>query len=350
MKQPAAGGEAARPDTVALARLARGLTQNELSARTGISQAHLSKVEKGAVDLSGHRLIAVAQALSFPPSLLTLPQHVSATTTACVFPRKRNSLPVSAERRVRAILDVTRLQVTALMAELLPPVELGREAPSVDGWVGPEDLAIETRQRLGFDSGPLPDLTAALEAAGVMVVAQDLGTRRLDAVGQWPVGERPLFLVNKTAPGDRQRFTLAHEVGHAVMHTEPTADQEPQADRFASELLMPAADIRSELVDPTMGRLVQLKKRWRVSIAALIRRARDVGAINDYRYKQLNIELSAAGYRTREPASFEPERPARLYASLASRVEAEGGPSRLAAEAHMIESEFVSLYLEGQQG
>jgi Zn-dependent peptidase ImmA (M78 family)/transcriptional regulator with XRE-family HTH domain len=326
------------------------MTQNELAATAEISQAYLSKAEKGSVDLSGRRLVAVAQALSFPTSFLTLPQDVSATTTACVFPRKRNSLPVTAERRVRAILDVTRLQVTALVSELLPPVALHREAPSADGWLGPEELAIDTRQRLGFGSGPLPDLTAALEAAGVLVVAQDLGTRRLDAVGQWPVGERPFFLVNTSAPGDRQRFTLAHEVGHAVMHTEPTPDQEPEADRFASELLMPANDIRSELADPTMGRLVQLKKRWRVSIAALIRRARDVGAINDYRYKQLNIELSAAGYRTREPASFPPERPAHLSAILATLAQADGGVSSLAAKAHMIESEFVSLYLERPNG
>lgn len=343
-------GGAAAPETLTLARLARGLTQGDLAARTGVSQAYLSKAEKGSVELAGERLEAVADALGYPTSLLLLPQEGGVVTTACVFPRKRNSLPVSVERRVRALLDITRLQAERLTEGHLPPVSLLRESPTEDGWIGPEDLAIQLRTHLGFGPGPLPDLTGALEAAGVIVVARDLGTRRLDAIGQWPADRRPLFLLNTSAPADRQRFTLAHEVGHAVMHLGPREDQEREADRFASELLMPANDIRAELAGLSMSRLMALKNRWRVSMAALIRRARDLGSINEYRYRQLNIELSAAGYRTREPASFDAERPALVAATVTRKLNDDQNLSQLAAKAHMTTAELTSLYLEGQRG
>lgn len=341
-----AAEQAATPETVTLARLARGRTQAELAVDTGISQAYLSKVEKGAVVLSGARLEAVAGALGYPVSLFLLTPDDAPVTTACVFPRKRNSLPVSAERRVRALLDVTRLQVEALLDDDTPPVMLVREPPSDDGWVGPEDVAVLVRESLGAPAGPLINLTEALERVGVIVVARDLGSRRLDAIGQWPAGRRPLFLLSTHAPADRQRFTLAHELGHAVMHLDPRPDQEVEADRFAAELLLPASDIREELEDLDMSGLVTLKMKWRVSMAALVRRARDLGAISDYRYKQLNIDLSAAGYRTREPATFLPERPILLPSALERRLGAGQSAEALASRAHMLTQELSDLYLE----
>jgi Zn-dependent peptidase ImmA (M78 family)/transcriptional regulator with XRE-family HTH domain len=338
----------ASPDTLALARVARGLTQAELASVTGISQAYLSKAEKGAVELEGDRLEAVADALGYPKSLFLLTSDVGPSTTACVFPRKRNSLPVSAERRIRALLDITRLQVEALVGDEAPPVRLPREAPTDDGWIGPEEIAARVRSALDIAPGPIGNLTSGLERLGAMIVTRDLGNRRLDAIGQWPEGRRPLFLVNATASADRRRFTLAHELGHAVMHTEPRADQEEQADRFASALLMPASDIQRDLGELDVPRLVRLKSEWRVSMAALIRRARDLGAISDYRYKQLNIAMSASGYRTREPAAFEPEHPTFVASTVSRLIHAGQDTAKLADRAHMTEAELQGLYLEGQ--
>ena len=75
------------------------------------------------------------------------------------------------------------------------------------------------------------------------------------------------------------------------MHPEPRTDQEREADQFASELLLPAAGVRDDLVNLDLGKLARLKRKWGASMAALIRKARDVGTITENEYKKFNIEL-----------------------------------------------------------
>jgi Zn-dependent peptidase ImmA (M78 family) len=192
------------------------------------------------------------------------------------------------------------------------------------------------------------DLVGAIEAAGVVLVGADLGSMKIDALMSWPPQGRPVVLLGTHAPGDRQRFSVAHELGHAVMHEIPTAAQEAEADRFAAELLMPRRDIASSLGDVSMAGLAQLKKVWRVSMAALLRRARDLDRISDYQYRQGSIELSRAGYRTREPVVIEPEQPRLLRDCLAGQLEAGVTVADLATAAWMTEPSFRATYLEGE--
>jgi Zn-dependent peptidase ImmA (M78 family) len=165
-------------------------------------------------------------------------------------------------------------------------------------------------------------LVRALESTGTVVAAVELGGPRVDALSDWVPGRRPVLLINKRAPGDRQRFTLAHEVGHAVMHDAPGELAESEADRFAAELLLPAADIQADLVRPTLERLLALKAHWRVSAAALLRRAHTLDLINDHTYRRLNTEMSAAGWRSTEPFPFSVERPRALARALRHAREA----------------------------
>jgi Zn-dependent peptidase ImmA (M78 family) len=131
------------------------------------------------------------------------------------------------------------------------------------------------------------------------------------------------------------------------MHTEPVDRQEEQADQFASELLMPAKAIRAELSNLDMPALARLKARWGVSMAALIRRARDLGAISDYRYKELNIELSKAGWRSREPVEVSPERP-RLLADVVALLREKGLDDRAIAERGRMDIRDLHVLLDHQ--
>lgn len=105
------------------------------------------------------------------------------------------------------------------------------------------------------------------------------------------------------------RFTLAHELGHVIMHQKPSADMESEADRFAAEFLMPARDIRPELRPLSLSRLVVLKQYWRVSMAALIQRAGDLKVITERQRRSLWTQMSKEGYRKVEPSPIETERP-----------------------------------------
>ena len=98
-------------------------------------------------------------------------------------------------------------------------------------------------------NGPVLSMTSSVEDAGGIVVLIDFGTPLVDGVSRWVPGLPPLFFLNQAAPGDRGRMTLAHELGHMVMHHVARAEMEVQAFEFAQEFLMPAKDIRHQLDD-----------------------------------------------------------------------------------------------------
>ncbi len=329
-----------------LVRVARGMTQAELAGRSGVSQAVLSKAESGTVELAAPRLAEVADALGVPVARLAADDATAGVFSACAFHRKRSSLPVSDAKRIQANLNLRRMQVEALLPLDVAAVRVPQKAPSEDGWDSPEDIALETRDAMGLGEGPIDDLVAAVEALGAVVVLADLEAARIDAISSWPDGHRPAFLLNSRTPADRRRFTLAHELGHAVMHRLPTADQESEADRFASELLMPANSIRPDLAGLDLPKLVRLKPKWGVSMAALVRKGRDVGAITEHEYKQLNIALSTAGYRKSEPVPLREEFPHLVDQTVRRRIGRGERVQQLADQTLMTVDEFSAIYLE----
>jgi Zn-dependent peptidase ImmA (M78 family) len=327
-------------------RVARGLTQSALAKDAGVSQATVSKVESGVMSLPDAQWDRLAEILDAPSGLLSQPVGF-AGAPATAFHRKRASLSVSVANQLRARLDLVHLQLSGLVGDRVP-VEIRRDPLDDDGYTSPEEVAQRVRSALRIAQGPIADLIAVIEGAGVVVVNEDLGSVKVDALMSWPPGGRPVVLLGEHAPGDRQRFSLAHELGHAVMHEVPTAAQESEADRFAAELLMPRADIAGSLSDVSMAALARLKRVWGVSMAALLRRARDLDQISDYQYRQGSIELSRAGYRTREPVEVAAGRPRLLGDCLAAQMAVGVTVQALAGAAWMTEPSFRSTYLEGE--
>ena len=93
------------------------------------------------------------------------------------------------------------------------------------------------------------------------------------------------------------------------MHTVPTPNAEKEADRFAAEFLMPEHEVAHDLKEITIAKAANLKLKWRVSMQALIRRARDIRAIGDARYKSLCVRISQLGYQKNEPNPIKVEIP-----------------------------------------
>jgi Zn-dependent peptidase ImmA (M78 family) len=153
-------------------------------------------------------------------------------------------------------------------------------------------------------------------------------------------------LLNAGTPPERQRFTLAHELGHMVMHQVPHPEQEKQANRLAAELLMPFEQIGDQLrghVD--VSRLLELKAQWKVSMWALLRRAHTLGVISDWQYRSLAVEMSSLGYRTSEPGGLEPEMPTAVTSLVNLLLQRGRDVDELAYAAYLHTDEFVRLYL-----
>ncbi len=301
-------GSKFNPDMLRVARGAQGKTQSELAKELGISQGKVSKWEDGLLVPSDDEIQELAQQLQYPPALFFQQDTVYGFGTCCLYHRKRKKLPVRTLNTIHDRINVLRIGITRLLRNV-DELPLRFECMDIDEFESPEEIARLVRASWQIPYGPVRNLVAVVEAAGGVVVQCPFGTRQLDAVSQWPRGMPPLFFVNSENPVDRWRFTLAHEVGHIFMHRVPTPNAEEEADRFASEFLMPERDVSADLQGITVPKALRLKPRWRVSMQALIRRARDLGRISDRQYTSLFTYLSKLGYRRNEPAPLDAEQP-----------------------------------------
>lgn len=331
--------------TLALVREARGWTQRELASRASVNQSTISKAENGLADLKGDLLRAVADALECPVALLTHPAPEFGLDVSCLHHRRRASqLTMVAKNKIEAIAHLSRLSVERLLAGYYDaPVTISR----VEEIDPPDAVAVAavTRDELRLPAGPVGDLVGALESAGVVVLERPLGSTAQDAVSSWPhgPGHRPLLIISSGLSGDRQRFTIAHELGHLVMHRIPGDDQEAQADLFAASLLAPADEIRPALQHLTtaqLRRLIELKPVWGMSIAALVRRAYDLGEISERQYREFQLRLNRLGWKSSEPINVPSEHPRTIEEVLGRRQAGGQSVAALAQTALMTEKAF----------
>jgi len=313
----------ARPDLIALARDARGLTQAKLATLAGMSQARISKVESGAVPLDLEPLSRIAKALELPMEFF-FRQDSAHVGGACFKYRKRAATGARNLRQIEACASMQAMRVDSLLKgiELEPPYQFPRLDVGVEGdFETPTEAAIRVRALWGLPRGPIHDLTAVVEAAGALVIRTEFDTPLVDAQSVWTPPRVPMIFVNKNLSGERQRWTVAHETGHLVMHHRPSGDEEGEADEFAGELLMPQAEIRPLLNNLTLDKLATLKVQWKVSMAAILVRARRIGAIDADRYRFLNMEISRRRWRREEPNPIPAEQSATLNQILRFHVE-----------------------------
>lgn len=292
-----------RPELIVVAREARGLSQTELASRVGISQGHLSKIEAGLLPVADAVLERLAAVLDYPEEFFSLPEPIYGPGVSEFFHRKRKSMSARLLSRLHAQVNIRRIHV----ARLLQGVDIDPDrVPELDPDEFPggvEDVARAVRAAWNLPRGPVENLTRAIEDAGGIVIPTDFGTPLLDAVSRYVPGMPPLFFTNHDSPGDRQRLTLAHELGHMVMHHVPNPDMEREAMQFAAEFLMPERDIRHEFDERlSLDRLVALKLRWRVSMQALLMRAEQLGKVTPRYARYLWMQIGKAGFRTHEPA------------------------------------------------
>ena len=300
-------------EMLALARESRGITQTELAARLGKSQAEISKYENGLKVPPEDLVERMANVLEYTAEFFYLNESIRAFGSGCVYHRKRKSATDTKLAQLLAMVNVKRIQVKQLMKAVDANPIHSFPHLDLDEYPDPSDVARALRSLWQLPPGPVQNLIRAIEDAGGIVFQCDFGTTKVDAISQWIPGQKaPIFMINDSIPTDRMRFTLAHELGHICMHAMPTNNMEREADRFAAEFLMPEKDIRPYLSRVDIPTLASMKPHWRVSMGSLLYRAAELKAIDERRKSYLWFRMGQAGYRTHEPVELPPEKPTLL--------------------------------------
>src|SRR5690606_7253296 len=206
------------------------------------------------------------------------------------------------------------------------PADLAGLVPDMEAV---DAIAEQLRESWELGLGPIPELIDVLEARGLMVIVTDVAEGRTFDGLAGTLGQTPVVVISSQAPGDRQRFTLAHELGHLVLAGRllPDRDLEMACNRFAGAFLLPATTLRDHLGQRRhqfeARELYMLKHEFGVSMAAILIRALQCGIITESRYKQWQIHFSREGWRSHEPGEPCPRETTQLFRQLVYRALAE---------------------------
>ncbi|HZL34273.1 MAG TPA: ImmA/IrrE family metallo-endopeptidase [Tepidisphaeraceae bacterium] len=319
-------GERFNPAMLVIARESRGLVQTELAKRINVSQPLVGKWETGQSIPDEDQLTAITAALSVQPELFFVDRPRRLASMSDFYHRalsRAKRMDVKAIQARCSILDIQidrLLQLTGTQADQIPDIDPDNHAGDT------EKIAAMARVGMNVPPGPIPNLVELIERCGGIVVDRELEVDEIDALCRW-VPELPkLFFINGSKPADRTRFSLAHELGHTIMHfgrDKDLAAAEKQANAFASAFLMPAKEFRRDVrPDLALADLAALKRKWRVSMQAAAYRAKTIGAIDGRRFDSIYVQISRNGWRKLDPIAIDGESPRTLNDLLQKHLDA----------------------------
>jgi Zn-dependent peptidase ImmA (M78 family) len=210
----------------------------------------------------------------------------------------------------------------------------------------PEAAAAIVRTEWGLGTRPISNMVHLLESKGVRVFSLSVVAREVDAFSMWK-DETPFVMLNVQKSSEHSRFDAAHELAHLVLHRQGAPigkEAESEANRFASAFLMPDADVLAHAtLNPSISALLQMKKRWKVSLAALNYRIHQLKLTTDYHYRNLCIQISRIGARTTEIGSI-PRESSQLFAKILEMLAKDGvARSQVASELSITSDELDAM-------
>ena len=335
------------PDMLVMARKSKGLTQSEMATALSMTSSHLSKIEAGIATFPDAKLKTLCEVLRYREDFFFRSDRFLGIGPTISHHRMRQSVSskllevnvyrIHIERLLRSV-DIAECKIPSYDLDDLDDLDEQHDHP--------EKIARTVRASWFLPSGPVRDLVKIVEEVGGIVIPYDFGTKKIDGLSQWVRPLPPLFFINKNIPGDRWRFSLAHELGHIIMHhSSPRDNMEREADRFAAELLMPSQEIEPWLNSVSFNKLLDLKVYWKVSMQAIIKRAKDLGSIPERTAYYLFAQMSKAGYRTKEPGEFQREQPTTLSKIIEVYLNTWGwSVSQMSQLLAIYDDEFYDLY------
>jgi Zn-dependent peptidase ImmA (M78 family)/transcriptional regulator with XRE-family HTH domain len=306
------GVQAFQGERLKEARLSRGMFKKTLGDLIGVSGTAITRYEEGEDKPQRDKLELLASHLGFSAEFFLRPAW--GETLELIFWRSRAAESKQAremtEQRMRWACETFSLleQEVNFPVVALPEMSLPDDFRVItDEMV--EAAAGKVRRHWNLHDFPIPDATLALENAGVPVINLDIPTDKQDGFCFWsPLLDRPFVGINTyCVSACRARYDVAHELGHLILHKRSTPQHERapvskrilerQAHRFAGAFLFPRSSFLREVGYPSLDYFCDLKRRWGISIGAMVFRAHNLGMIGDAEKTALYRGMSRRGWR-----------------------------------------------------
>lgn len=332
------------PSRLKLARKSRGLNKTGVAKQLRVDLRSITAYEKGEFPPSPEKLKQLADFLRFPVEFFFGEDLDVPSTQAASF---RSMSRMTAAKRDAA------LGAGALAFLLNDWIEAHFELPKADLLdlrdEEPEAAAAMLRQYWGIGERPIRNMVHLLEVKGVRIYSLAAQAVEVDAFSLWR-GEKPFIFLNTLKTAEHGRFDAAHELGHLVLHRHGSPSgqgAEKDANVFASAFLMPRGSVLSLSRRMfTLKHLIELKKSWIVSVAALNYRLHSVGVLSDWHYRTLCIEISKRGYRKSEPEGASRET-SQILAKVFATLRDEGVSKAVVAEQIKLDVEELDRMVFG---
>lgn len=329
-------------------RLAAGLAQVDFAERVGIATGSVSKLENGQMPLSDDLLRVVGGVLDCSPHFLSVSSEV--------VPATRPWLRAYADAPKRAVdRQIAECTLAIEVAGLLQLKAIPDTVPVFTGDLlddsDIEQFAMDVRAAAQLDERDVVgNAIRSAERLGCVVLpmraelGRHLGLSTRANLTPVICVSRPSNDPDRHVPGDRQRFTVAHELGHISLHSSlgppETAEEagriERQAHRFAAAFLAPGDAMLDELDEHggrvTLRTLAVIKDRWGVAIKALVTRFRNLGVIDAEQARSLYKQISARGWNKNEPVPVGNEQAIWLRKAIEKRAAGASDPLKEAAD------------------
>ncbi|MBP7052004.1 MAG: ImmA/IrrE family metallo-endopeptidase [Phycisphaerae bacterium] len=304
-----------KPHRLTEAREARCLSQAALAERIGMTRAAVCQYENGQRSPSREILLKISFGLAMPThffmqedgyrvnTVVFFRSLASATRSLRAQAVRRFEWLVRIVNRLRDFLDFPEMRIPQFDVPCDPRQITSKRI---------EDLANTTRRNMGLGSGPISNITWLLENHGAIITHYGLNSPALDAFSNWCEGTPFLVLNAQEGTAVRWRYDLAHELGHMILHRVVDAELlddpsifrliEGQANHFAGAFLLPEGTFGQTLpYAVTLDTLVAVKSKWKVSVAAMVMRLRNLNLISEKKKQRLFIAMSRRQWKNKEP-------------------------------------------------
>lgn len=311
------------------ARKARGYSVTELGKLLGVSRQAIDKYEKGMMSPSIEILNRYIDLLEFPLPYFQHPIPQDTSIQTAILYRSLSTSTATAREKVAVRADWMKLVSSYLNQYFdFPKVTIKKQVQLIrHSNEEIESIAENLRTEWGLGMSPIDNLTILLQNQGTFIARTDVHVEKSDACSRW-VGNRPYaFLTADKKAAVRSRFDLAHELGHLVLHHVPDdgrltkemiKELDKEANRFAGAFLLPRATFGRQIFSTSLDHFIGLKKRWKVSIAAMVYRCQDLGILSENQTSYLWRQLAAEKMRTHEPLDdvIPPEKPTLFHDAI----------------------------------